>query len=263
MNPSSISFSALILDMDGVLWQDRLPIGDLPLIFSRISALGLQYTFATNNSTRTIDQYQRRLGSFGIPSEAWQIVTSSVAAAELLARRFPEGGPVFVIGEAGIEEALALRGFFPSNKDALAVVAGADRGINFDKLRQATLLIRNGVPFYGTNPDRTFPTPEGLIPGAGAILAAIQTATDVPPIIAGKPEKAMLEICLNRMSTSPLETLVVGDRLETDILSGQACGCRTALVLSGVTSPLQAAAWQPAPDLIINDLSALIKLYDR
>jgi 4-nitrophenyl phosphatase len=219
----------------------------------------LQVTFATNNSTRTVDEYQKRLENFGVPTEPWQIVTSGIATAEMLSKRFPNGGPIYLIGEVGIQDALAQKGFYPSEVEVLAVVAGADRGINFEKLRKATLLIRRGIPFYATNPDRTFPTPEGLIPGAGAILAAIQAATDIQPIIAGKPEKWMLEICLNRMQTIPQETLVVGDRLETDILSGQNCGCRTALVLSGVTNLEQAMTWQPQPDIIVPDLQTMLE----
>ena len=226
------SIKALILDMDGVLWQENEPIGNLAETFARIRDLGLKFTLATNNSTRTISQYQQRLANFGVNVEHWQIVTSGIATAELLAQRFPQGGPVYLIGEAGIAEALTEKGFYLSAENPLAVVAGIDRQISFEKLRRATLLIRGGAPFYGTNPDRTFPTPEGLILGAGAILAALQTSTDVVPIIAGKPDKFMMDVCMQRMGTHPQETLAVGDRLETDILSGQNCGCRTALVLS-------------------------------
>lgn len=249
---------ALILDMDGVLWQDNEPIGNLPQIFAQIRAFGLQVTLATNNSTRTITQYQQRLQGFGVSVEPWQIVTSGIATAELLAQRFPKGGPVYLVGEAGILEALEQKGFYLAEENVLAVVAGIDRQISFEKLRRATLLIRHGALFYGTNPDRTFPTPEGLILGAGAILAALETSTDTHPIIAGKPDKFMLEVCMQRMGSTPPETLVVGDRLETDILSGQNCACRTALVLSGVTSSAQAATWQPQPDLIAPNLQSLL-----
>ncbi|HZU85950.1 MAG TPA: HAD-IIA family hydrolase [Anaerolineaceae bacterium] len=251
---------ALILDMDGVLWQENEPIGDLPRIFALIRSLGLKVTLATNNSTRTVAQYQDRLESLGVSVEPWQIVTSGIATAELLARRFPNGGPVYLVGEAGIKEALEQKGFYLADENVLAVIAGIDRQISFEKLRRATLLIRRGAPFYGTNPDRTFPTPEGLILGAGAILAALETATDISPIIAGKPEKFMMEVCLSLMGTVAQETLVVGDRLETDILSGQNCACRTALVLSGVTSLAQAQAWRPQPDLIVANLQTMLEL---
>jgi 4-nitrophenyl phosphatase len=139
-------------------------------------------------------------------------------------------------------------------------VAGIDRQISFEKLKIATLLIRSGVPFYGTNPDRTFPTPEGLIPGAGAILAALETACDQAPIIAGKPHTALLEVSLERLGTRPEETLMVGDRLETDILGGQKAGCKTALVLSGVSTRAQAQQMKPPPDFISETLQTLVQI---
>jgi 4-nitrophenyl phosphatase len=137
-----------------------------------------------------------------------------------------------------------------------------DRKITYQKLSHATLLIRSGVPFYGTNPDKTYPSPEGLTPGAGSILAAIQTATDVVPVIGGKPGRFMFDLALETLGTLPAETLSIGDRLDTDILGAQQAGCRTALVLSGITTSQEAAAWSPSPDIIVEDLSSLVNLLD-
>jgi 4-nitrophenyl phosphatase len=204
MNLSNIK--ALILDMDGVLWKDDTPIGDLPTIFARIRERGLKVALATNNATRTIDEYLAKLSGFNV-----------------------------------------------------TLVSSFDRSVTYSKLSRATLHIRAGVPFYGTNPDKTFPTPEGLVPGAGAILASIESATSVEPIIIGKPKPAMMYMALERLGMQPEETLVVGDRLETDIAAGQAAGCKTALVLSGVSTRRQAEAWQPVPDLIVDDLCTLIE----
>jgi 4-nitrophenyl phosphatase len=252
----------LILDMDGVLWQENSPIGNLPEIFSRIKSLGLRVILATNNSTRTVDQYLRRLEGFGVTLESWQVVTSSLAVAELLSRRFPEKGDVFVIGEDGIRQALTEKGFSVvqagAAKNAIAVVSGIDREINFTKLREATLLIRRGLPFYGTNADLTFPTPEGLIPGAGSFLALLTAASGVNPIVAGKPEPFILELALERLATPRERTLAVGDRLETDIAGGQAIGCPTALVLSGVSTAEMGEAWKPQLDIIAQDLTGLL-----
>ena len=135
---------------------------------------------------------------------------------------------------------------------------GIDRGIDFAKLREATLLIRRGLPFYGTNPDLTFPTPEGLIPGAGSFLALLSAASGVNPIVAGKPEPFILEFALERLATPRERTLVVGDRLETDIAGGQAIGCSTALVLSGVSTAEMGEAWNPQVDIITQDLTSLL-----
>jgi 4-nitrophenyl phosphatase len=196
--------------------------------------------------------------------DASQIVTSSDATADVLASAYPARGRVFVVGENGILSALAERGFTAVSDPAdagpvKAVVAGIDRGLSYQKLRRATLHIRAGAAFYGTNGDRTFPTPEGLVPGAGSILAALAAATDVTPTVIGKPAPFMLEMAAERVGLSEAEVLVVGDRLETDIAGGQAMRARTALVLSGVSTREQAAAWKPAPDLIAADLAALVK----
>jgi 4-nitrophenyl phosphatase len=114
------------------------------------------------------------------------------------------------------------------------------------------------VPFYATNPDKTFPTPEGLIPGAGAILAALVTASDVEPIIAGKPNPTLYEFALEKLGTSPEETLAVGDRIETDILGAQRAGLKTALVLSGIATREEGEDWQPAIDIIVPELGELL-----
>jgi 4-nitrophenyl phosphatase len=256
----SIPFSvrALILDMDGVVWQGSQPIGDLPAIFDRIHQLGWDVLLATNNATRTPQQYVDRLSSYGVSVNLWQVVNSVDVTAHYMAQHYPAGGTVFVIGEEGITKALAEKGFTIGEKSALAVVAGMDRQVTYDKLSRATLLIRSGVPFIGTNPDRTFPTPEGLVPGAGSILAALEAATSVKPMIMGKPSPAIYQLALERLGTIPQETLVVGDRLETDIAGAQAIGCRTAVVLSGVSTESDILAWQPPPDIIAKDLSSLI-----
>jgi len=125
-------------------------------------------------------------------------------------------------------------------------------------MREATLLVRRRIPFYATNPDKTFPTPRGEIPGAGAWISVITTATDVEPIYAGKPFPYLMELSLERLGTKKEETLVVGDRLETDIAAGQAVGYPTALVLSGVSTRAQANEWKPKIDFIADDLSSLI-----
>ena len=260
MIPSNIK--AIILDMDGVIWRADAPIGDLAKIFARIEARGLKYVFATNNGTKTPEQYVERLAGFGVNVKPSQVVTSALGVAYMLAQRYPKGTKVFMIGEDGIRVALEEKGFevlSTSNAtEAKVVVMGIDRGITFDKMREATLLVRSGVPFYATNPDKTFPTPRGEIPGAGAWISVITTATDVEPIIAGKPFPFMMELSLEILGTKKEETLVVGDRLETDIAAGQAVGCPCALVLSGVSTKEQAEKWEPKIDLIADDLSTLV-----
>lgn len=260
MLPSHIK--ALILDMDGVIWRSDTPIGDLPAIFKRIEERGMKYVFATNNGTKTPDQYVSTLANLGVNVDASQVVTSALGVAHMLAQRFPRGSKAFMIGEDGIRQALEEKGFeilsTENAQEAEFFVIGIDRQINFEKMREATLLVRRGVPFYATNPDKTFPTPRGEIPGAGAWISVITTATNIEPIYAGKPFPYLMELSLERLGAKKEETLVVGDRLETDIAAGQAVGCLTALVLSGVSTREQSEAWKPKIDFIANDLSGLI-----
>ena len=260
MIPGSIK--ALILDMDGVIWRGDAPVGDLPSLFDRIRARGLKYVFATNNSTRTSEQYVTRLKGFGVDAEPWQVVTSSEAAARAMAQRFPGGTRVFMVGEDGIRIPLEQEGFqvvsLENAPQAQVVVMGMDRGVSFEKLSEAALLVRRGIPFYATNMDKTFPTPRGQIPGAGAWISVITTATNVEPIVAGKPYPFLMDLSLERLGTKKDETLVVGDRLETDIAAGQAVGCPTALVLSGVSTIEEVELWRPKIDYIADNLATLI-----
>jgi len=265
----------LILDMDGVLWRDDSPIGDLQAIFDRIRERELKVALATNNATKTVDEYLEKLHSFGVLLESWQIVTSSDALAQILVDKFFPSHPdhdidkkdrraIFVLGENGVISALREKGFTPiidpeEETRPLAVVSSFDRKLTYAKLRRATLHVRAGVPLFATNADRSFPTPDGLIPGAGAILAALEAATDVRATVVGKPSPVMMELAARRMELGNAEILVVGDRLETDIAGGQAMQARTGLVLSGVTKKDQAIEWRPKPDLIAEDLSSLIK----
>ncbi len=254
---------ALILDMDGVLWRGNEAIGDLPAIFDAIAERGLKVTIATNNSTRSPEDHLEKLAGFGVNLENAQVLTSSMATAALLKENFPKGGDLYVIGMEGLFEAVeaeGFRAFGEGNKpeNPVAVVTGADWKIDYEKLANASILIQNGAPFYGTNPDKTYPTPQGLMPGAGSILAAIEAASGISPFVAGKPKPYLFQLAMRRMHVSPNETLMVGDRLETDVLGGQNAGCRTALVLSGVTTRERGEAWRPKADFIAENLGELV-----
>lgn len=249
---------ALILDMDGVIWRKDQPIGDLVAIFEMISKLDMKYVFATNNSTKSVNTYLNLLSSFGIQAAKDQIVTSATATAQYLKQKFPSGENIYVVGEAGLENTLGDYGFKVETDQAVAVVVGMDQSLTYEKLRVATLLIRKGVPFIGTNPDLTFPSPEGLVPGAGSMLAAIQAATDVQPEIIGKPQPTMFLQALDYLEEESENVLVIGDRLETDIAGGQAAGCQTGLVLTGVSTREMGESWRPEVDYIAEDLRQLV-----
>jgi 4-nitrophenyl phosphatase len=253
----------LILDMDGVLWKDDTSIGDLPTIFTAISSRQLQLVAATNNATKTSAEYIQKLANLGVQLSHDQIVTSGDATVHVLLERFPSKGRVYVVGEPGLISTLRVPGFdvvvdADDERRVEAVVAGLDRCLTYEKIHRAACHIREGAQFLGTNPDPTFPTPAGLIPGAGAIIAAIATASGVKPIVVGKPSPLLFETAAHRMGLAKIDILIVGDRLETDIAGGQAFGARTALVLSGVTNRQQVEAWYPVPDLITSNLAELI-----
>jgi 4-nitrophenyl phosphatase len=253
---------ALILDMDGVLWRDSEPIGNLASIFQRINSLGLKFVLATNNATKNIDEYLEKLAGFGVYLDRNQVVSSSQATGAFLSRSFPHKGNIFVVGSSSLKYTLLEYGFNhvdnPMDHPVLAVVAGLDRELTYEKLAVATSLVRSGVPLIGTNPDITYPTPTGLIPGAGTIVRAIETASEKEATIIGKPRPELFLMAMETMKVSPEETMAVGDRLETDIAGAQALGCLSALVLSGTSTLEQVRQWHPQPDLIVADLETLV-----
>ena len=153
------NIKGLILDMDGVLWRERAPVIDMPATFAAIRHRNLKIVLATNNSTKSPVAYQSLIRSFGVELEEWQILTSSLAVADLLHRRFPTGGPVYIIGESGLEEALLERGFFLSIQNPVAVVAGIDRQISFEKLKIATLFnpLRVAILWNESGPNFSHP----------------------------------------------------------------------------------------------------------
>lgn len=238
---------SLIFDMDGVLWRDQTPIGDLGKIFRLLQHHNIKFAFATNNSTKSPSEYKDKLNRFGISAKEEQIITSATTLAKMVKEKFPDGGPVHILGENGLREALQQNGFHHLDQNVLAVVGGLDRQITYEKLKVATLLLQQNVDFFYTNADTTFPTPDGIIPGAGSILRALEVGSGRNAIIAGKPKPKMFEIAMKIINASAESTLVIGDRLDTDILGGLEAKCLTALVLTGISTQedLDVSAYKP------------------
>ena len=246
------------MDMDGVLWRGAKPLGDLPEIFDQVYRLGWKAVLVTNNATRSVDFYLEKLHSFGVSLERWQVISSGEALVAYLRESIPFGSTLFVIGEEGLVQLLSGEGFIIGEENAQAVIVSLDRELTYEKLRQGNKLVRSGAALIATNPDTAIPAADGLEPGAGAILAAMEAASGVKAAIAGKPNPQVYRLAMKRMGLSPQETLVIGDRLETDIAGAQSLGCHTALVLSGVTSKENAQAWFPSPDLVALDLAEIL-----
>lgn len=255
----------LILDMDGVLWRGETPLGDLPRFFATLDELGLGYMLATNNATRTRDQYVHKLGQMGVKMPAGRILTSSETTGAYLERHYPQETRIFVVGEIGLWDALRQRNFalietaemLPTDKTADLVVVGFTRQTNYTELANAAVLINRGARFIGTNPDKTIPNELGLLPGAGSYLAFFEAATGREPTIIGKPNRFIFEEALRRLDARPEETAMVGDRIETDILGANKVGLQTILLMSGVTGERRLAESEIRPDIVLDDVSAL------
>lgn len=238
---------ALIIDMDGVLWRGDTPLPGLIGLFDLLRERGLKFVLATNNASKTPEQYVGKLAGMGVAVTREEVLTSSIATAMYLKEIAPPDASAFTIGEDGIREALKEAGFRLNADGSDYVVVGMDRGLTWDKLAQATLNIRAGAKFIGTNPDLTLPTERGITHGNGAILAALQAATGVMPTVIGKPEPIMFREAMALLGAAPAQTAALGDRLETDILGAIRAGISSVLVLSGVTGreELEGSSYQP------------------
>ncbi len=252
----------VVLDMDGVLWRDDVPLPGLVGFFELLRANNIGFTLATNNSYKTPAAYLAKLEKMGVIGvDESLIITSATATADYMRQHYPAGTKVYIVGGNGLNEALSSAGYLIVEEGAGVVVAGIDPQLTYEKLKRATFQIRAGADFIGTNPDKTLPTPEGLTPGAGSVLAAIATATDRQPIVIGKPDTPMLETALRILGTAPENTLMVGDRLDTDILGGQRVGMKTAFVLSGVSTREDITLTGIVPDGIFEHLLDLTLLW--
>jgi len=251
----------LIIDMDGVLYRGDEAIPGAKEFFAFLRERPLGFILATNNSTHTAQQYVDKLARMGVEVALPEILTSSQATAMYLETLAPPGTKVYVIGEEGLETAVRERGYIISGDGAEFVVVGMDRRLTYEKLKVATLLIRKGASFIGSNPDKTLPTEEGFIPGAGAMLAALEASTGVAPIIVGKPERTIFELALAKMGSNKEDTAIVGDRLDTDVLGGYNAGLTTILVLSGATTRQDMDSALVKPDLVVEDIRHLHKAW--
>ncbi len=246
--------------MDGVLWLGNQAMPGLPEFIATLRRLGIRFILATNNASKSGDEYVAKLAGMNATVAYDEILTSPQATASYLAQRAPDAR-IFTIGEPGLTSELVSKGLTVVPQDhpdgATHVVVGWDRQLTYSKLAEACLLIRAGAVFIGTNPDVTYPEARGIVPGNGATLAALQVATDVQPIIIGKPQPEMMLQAMQRLGSTPADTAVLGDRLNTDILGGQNAGLTALLVMSGVTTPEILMSSPIQPDYVFDDIRAV------
>ena len=253
----------IIIDMDGVLYRGAKAIPGTREFVEFLRENDIGFVLATNNATRTPQQFVDKLAGMGVKVHTEEVLTSAIATAGYLAGIAPPGARVFVVGQDGLHSALQEAGFHLVDKDAEYVVVGMDFTICYERLRDATLQIRAGATFIGTNPDKTFPSELGIVPGAGSLLAFLEAATGVTPTVIGKPGTAMVEQALAHMGARAETTAMLGDRLETDILAGQKGGLLTVLVLSGVTDRTMLAQSDVQPDLMFDDVVHLRAIWQE
>lgn len=253
----------LIMDMDGVLWRGNENLSGVAEFFAILRARGVRFVLATNNAARTPEYYVARLKGIGVNIEAKDVLTSSLATARYLRHLNSNGARVFIVGEEGLVQALREAGFEPVDRGAQYVIVGLDRELTYEKLKRATLEIRSGALFVATNPDKTLPTDEGLVPGAGSILAAIQTASGKPPdIIIGKPSRTIFDLAVEMLGLPRKQVAIVGDRLDTDIEGARAADLHTILVLTGITTRAELQNTSIKPDWVVDDLTALLAAWN-
>jgi 4-nitrophenyl phosphatase len=251
----------MIIDLDGVIWRGDTLLDGAKSLFKELHQRNLPYMIATNNSTTTPENMWKQALSYGIEIQQERFLTSSQAAVDFLRDQLPNDAKVFLIGEKGLREAVEEGSYKITNtaEGAQAVIVGLDRNITWEKMAEAAYAIEAGAFFIGTNPDTSLPTERGFAPGTGAILQALSVATGVDPITLGKPEPYLFIQALKKLGTRKEETLVIGDRLSTDIQGGIGAGLLTALVMTGATSGYDLQNSTIKPDFVFENLNDLLR----
>jgi len=259
LSPLLARYDHVLLDLDGCVWVGDQCTPRAPEALAELRAAGKAVTFLTNDSRRSPEEYVRKLWSSGLKASLEEVVTVGAAIQHALAGRdrdaYVIGSPAIYrhVSEAGLR---IVNGTDRATEAEVVVIAGYD-DLHFAELRAATHAVLNGAEMIAAGRDRTFPTAEGLWPGTGAIVAALEYATGRTARVVGKPDPQMFRTALERLGDG--EALVVGDRLESDLHGAAAAGLDAAIVLTGVTSRAQAeAASDPAPVAVAENLYALL-----
>ena len=245
------------MDMDGVLVHEETAIPGADRWLAGLRERGLPFLVLTNNSIYTPRDLSARLRASGLDVPEAAIWTSALATATFLADQRP-GGSAFVIGEAGLTTALHDAGYTMTERDPDYVVLGETRTYSFERISRAIRLIAAGARFIATNPDATGPTPDGPLPATGSVAALISRATGVDPYFVGKPNPLMMRSALNAIDAHSETAAMIGDRMDTDVVSGLEAGMHTVLVLTGSTTREQAERFPFRPSRICDSIADLV-----
>lgn len=249
-----MKYNGYLIDLDGTIYRGKEPIPAGKRFIDNLQKRDIPFLFVTNNTTRTPDAVAQRLANeFSITVPADVVYTASIATVDYM-KELNRGQKVFVIGEAGLIDLILAAGFQWEEEEPDYVVVGLDNQVTYEKFVKATLAIQRGALFIGTNPDKNIPTERGLLPGAGSLIAMVETATQKAPIFIGKPEKIIMDKAVQKIGLTKKEVLMVGDNYETDINSGLNNGIDTLLVLSGFTPKTAVPSLPKRPTYILDTL---------
>ncbi len=241
--------SSYLIDMDGVLISGRTLIPGADKFIQRLREKGLKFLVLTNNPMYTPGDLAHRLQGTGLNISKEEIFTSAMATARFLHTQKP-GGKAFVVGESGLQVALHEVDYIQTELDPDYVVLGETFSYNFERITKAVRLVATGARFIATNPDVTGPSDAGIVPACGAMAALIESATGRAPFFVGKPNPFMMRAALNYLGVHSENTIMIGDRMDTDVIAGIQSGMGTILVLSGVTSRDQVSSFPYQPQQI-------------
>jgi NagD protein len=248
---------AFISDMDGVIYHGNKLLPGVPEFVEWLKKEDKKFLFLTNSSERTPKELQEKMSRLGIDLEEDVFYTSALATANFLAVQKP-GGTAYIIGEAGLINAMYNAGYSMNNYDPDYVVVGDTRSYSFEKLEQAVNLVIKGAKLIGTNPDLTGPVENGIIPATKALISPIELATGRTAYFVGKPNPLMMRIALKKIGCLPEETIIIGDRMDTDIIAGIESEIDTLLVLSGISSMKTIDKFPYRPTYVLEGVSELV-----
>ena len=254
------SIRHILVDLDGVLYVGAAALGGAAEFIYWLRDHAVTFRLVTNNATLTPAGYVAKLAGMGIDVREDEVFTSALATA-LYLRKQRGVQRAYVIGEEGLLEALRGAQVEMDSERPDWVIVGLDRMLTYSKLATAALALQRGARFLGTNPDRSLPVEGGLVPGAGAIQAALTAATGLRPIVIGKPEPLMLELAMSQLGGTLENTVMLGDRLDTDIQGAIALGIPSIMVLTGVSSRDDIGQSPAKPSLVVDDLPALMRAW--
>jgi NagD protein len=254
---STVSAESWLCDLDGVFLREGTVIPGAVDFLAKLSSSGRKFLILTNNSMFTNRDLSARLADMGLEVPEGQLWTSALATAEFVASQRP-GGSAYVIGESGLTTALHDVGYVITNREPDYVILGETRNYSFDELSTAVRLIGQGSRFLCTNPDPTGPSPVGPIPACGAVAAMVERATRISPYFVGKPNPLMMREGLNRIGAHSESAVMIGDRMDTDVIAGIEAGLETILVLSGVTSAEDIDRFPYRPSRVVGSVADLL-----